>query len=53
MTDRLLTSGKLASRAGVTPDTLRYYERLGLLPVAHGVLACIRIDLDLARREIE
>jgi len=24
--------GELASRSGVTPDTLRYYERLGLLP---------------------
>jgi len=34
MTDRLLTSGELATRAGVTPDTLRYYERLGLLPPA-------------------
>lgn len=24
--------GDLAAQAGVTPDTLRYYERLGLLP---------------------
>ena len=24
--------GVLASRSGVTPDTLRYYERVGLLP---------------------
>jgi MerR family Zn(II)-responsive transcriptional regulator of zntA len=34
MTDRLLTIGELARHAGVTPDTLRYYERLGLLPPA-------------------
>ena len=26
--------GELASRSGVTPDTLRYYERIGLLPRA-------------------
>ncbi|MGH7545736.1 MAG: heavy metal-responsive transcriptional regulator [Gemmatimonadota bacterium] len=26
------TVGALAARVGVTPDTLRYYERLGLLP---------------------
>ncbi len=27
-----LTIGKLAALAGVTPDTLRFYERLSLLP---------------------
>jgi len=26
--------GELAARSGVTPDALRYYERLGLLPAA-------------------
>lgn len=26
--------GELASRSGLTPDTLRYYERRGLLPAA-------------------
>ncbi len=29
---RLLRSGELARRAGVSPDTLRHYERRGLLP---------------------
>lgn len=32
MAPQPLTIGKLASLAGVTPDTLRYYERLGLVP---------------------
>jgi hypothetical protein len=27
----LLTVGQLASRTGVRPDTIRYYERAGLL----------------------
>lgn len=31
MTD-LLTIGKVAELASVTPDTIRYYERLGLVP---------------------
>ena len=30
----LLTIGKVAALADVTPDTIRYYERLGLLPRA-------------------
>jgi DNA-binding transcriptional MerR regulator len=28
----LLAIGIVANKAGVTPDTIRYYERLGLLP---------------------
>jgi len=31
----LVKIGDLAAQAGVTPDTLRYYERLGLLPPPH------------------
>ena len=31
-TTELLTVGQLASQAGVRPDTIRYYERAGLLP---------------------
>ena len=30
-----LTVGQLAARAGVRTDTIRYYERAGLLPVPH------------------
>jgi MerR family copper efflux transcriptional regulator len=43
MADRLLTSGQLATRTGVTPDTLRYYERLGLLPPARRTAAGYRL----------
>ncbi len=32
MQSERVTIGKLASLAAVTPDTLRYYERLGLVP---------------------
>jgi DNA-binding transcriptional MerR regulator len=34
MSDRLLTIGELARRAGVSTAALRYYEELGLLPTA-------------------
>ena len=30
----MLTIGKLAALAGTTPNTLRYYEREGLIPLA-------------------
>lgn len=32
MKNQAIRIGELARAAGVTPDTLRYYERLGLLP---------------------
>src|SRR5258708_17272980 len=32
MASPLLRIGQLAQRAGVSTDTIRYYERLGLLP---------------------
>jgi DNA-binding transcriptional MerR regulator len=32
MSDRLLTIGDLARRAGIAPSALRYYEKRGLLP---------------------
>jgi DNA-binding transcriptional MerR regulator len=34
-TGRTLRSGRLAEAAGVNPQTLRYYERRGLLPEPH------------------
>jgi len=38
----LLTVGKLAARAGVSADTIRYYERLGVVPRASRTAAGYR-----------
>ena len=40
--------GKLAERIGASPDTLRYYERIGLLPVADRSAAGYRLFDDEA-----
>jgi len=37
MSERLLTIGELARRAGVATSALRYWEELGLLPAAAGL----------------
>jgi MerR family copper efflux transcriptional regulator len=34
MAESFLRVGELAERAGVSPDSIRHYERLGLLPAA-------------------
>jgi MerR family copper efflux transcriptional regulator len=39
---QLLTIGKVARLADVTPDTIRYYERVGLLPRASRTAAGYR-----------
>lgn len=38
-----LTVGKAAKRAGVSPDTIRYYERLGLLADAERLESGYRV----------
>lgn len=35
--------GEIAAKAGVTPDTLRYYERLGVLPRARRTSGNLRL----------
>ena len=41
--DMTFQIGELAARSGTTPDTLRYYERLGLLPRAHRTSGGFRV----------
>src|SRR2546429_3524843 len=43
--NRPLRSGELARRAGVSPDTLRHYERRGLLPRPQRAAAGYRLYL--------
>jgi DNA-binding transcriptional MerR regulator len=42
-TTRSLYSGELARLAGVSPDTLRFYERRGLLPLAQRTASGYRV----------
>lgn len=46
--DTTFQIGELAARSGTTPDTLRYYERLGLLPRAHRTNGGFRVYSDQA-----
>ncbi len=47
----MLTIGSLASLAGTTANTLRYYEREGLIaPASKGVNGYRQYDPDAARR---
>jgi MerR family copper efflux transcriptional regulator len=34
MGDRFLRIGQIAARAGISPDTVRHYEHLGVIPSA-------------------
>jgi DNA-binding transcriptional MerR regulator len=46
-----MTISELAGRAGLTPDTLRYYEKLGLLPSPERTEAGYRVfDEDAVSR---
>ena len=43
MKDKTLNSGALAKAAGVSPDTIRHYERIGVLPRAARTAAGYRV----------
>jgi DNA-binding transcriptional MerR regulator len=47
------TIGEAAQRAGVTADTLRYYERQGVLPRAHRTAAGYRVYSEAAIERIQ
>ena len=47
----MLTVSKLAEAAGVRPDTVRYYEKQGLIPLAERTAAGYRMyDRSMVRR---
>lgn len=50
MAETTLTIGELARRAAVAPSAVRYYERLGLLPIAARVSGQRRFTPDSVRR---
>lgn len=41
--DTTLRIGELATRSGLTPDALRYYERVGLMPRARRTVGGFRV----------
>ncbi|MBI3977987.1 MAG: MerR family transcriptional regulator [Chloroflexi bacterium] len=51
--DRMLRIGELASAVGMTPDTVRYYERLGLLGVPRRTESGYRLYTDADRRRLQ
>jgi len=52
-TIQLLTIGKLAERTGTSPDTLRYYEKMGLIKAASRSEAGYRIFGEDAERILQ
>lgn len=52
-TTQLLTIGKLAERAGISTDTLRYYEKMGLIKAASRSEAGYRIYGEEAERILQ
>lgn len=49
----LLTCGEVARRCGVSPDTVRHYERLGLVPPAQRTQAGYRQYPDSTCRRVQ
>lgn len=51
--NKLLTVGRLAERTGVSPDTLRYYEKMGLIKAVSRSESGYRIYGENAERILE
>ena len=50
---KLLTVGRLAERTGVSPDTLRYYEKMGLIKATSRTSAGYRVYGEDAERILQ
>ncbi len=52
MTSRNLTVGKLAKSIGINIETVRYYERIGILPVPRRLASGYRVYNDQALKRL-
>ena len=52
MNDKALLIGRLAKLSGVRPDTIRFYERSGLLPKPQRLASGYRIYDDAALKQV-
>src|SRR5437762_1771518 len=52
MNEKPLLIGRLAKLSGVRPDTIRFYERIGLLPKAQRLASGYRIYDDAALKQV-
>jgi MerR family transcriptional regulator, copper efflux regulator len=48
-----LSIGEVARRTGLSPDSIRHYERLGLIPVAPRSVGGLRVYPDSAVRRVQ
>lgn len=48
--EQMVLIGEIAKQAQVAPSTIRYYEKIGIIPLAHRVNGRRRYDLSIINR---